>query len=68
MMTHPVFAWAGARWKHPTGSSWCVATNPVQPAQRVSFLVTADALGRWAWHCHLMLHMDMGMFRVVVVS
>lgn len=40
----------------------------VQPAQRVSFLVTADALGRWAWHCHLLIHMDAGMFREVVVS
>src|SRR5258707_1951501 len=30
----------------------------VQPAQRISFLVTADALGRWAWHCHLMFHID----------
>ncbi|EGI75958.1 copper resistance system multicopper oxidase [Hylemonella gracilis] len=43
-------------------------TLPVQPAQRVSFLVTADALGRWAWHCHLMLHMHAGMFREVVVA
>ncbi len=43
-------------------------TLPVQPAQRISFLVTADALGRWVWHCHLMFHMDMGMFREVVVS
>ncbi len=43
-------------------------TINVQPAQRVSFLVTADALGRWAWHCHLLLHMDAGMFREVVVS
>ena len=43
-------------------------TIPVQPAQRISFLVTADALGRWAWHCHLMFHMDAGMFRQVVVS
>lgn len=43
-------------------------TIPVQPAQRVSFLVTADALGRWAWHCHLLLHMDSGMFREVVVA
>jgi len=34
----------------------------------VSFLVTADALGRWAWHCHLMFHMDAGMFREVVVA
>lgn len=43
-------------------------TIPVQPAQRVSFLVTADALGRWAWHCHLMMHMDAGMFREVIVA
>ncbi|QBK05501.1 copper resistance system multicopper oxidase [Hylemonella gracilis] len=43
-------------------------TLPVQPAQRISFLVTADALGRWAWHCHLMLHMHAGMFREVVVA
>jgi FtsP/CotA-like multicopper oxidase with cupredoxin domain len=34
----------------------------------VSFVVTADALGRWAWHCHLMFHMDAGMFREVVVA
>jgi CopA family copper-resistance protein len=40
----------------------------VQPAQRVTFLVTADALGRWAWHCHLLFHMDAGMFREVVVA
>lgn len=40
----------------------------VQPAQRLSFLVTADALGRWAWHCHLLLHMETGMFREVVVA
>jgi len=43
-------------------------TINVQPAQRVSFLVTADAIGRWAWHCHLLIHMDTGMFREVVVS
>lgn len=40
----------------------------VQPAQRISFKVSADAVGRWAWHCHLLLHMDSGMFREVVVS
>src|SRR5256885_2697839 len=33
-------------------------TLPVQPAQRISFLVTADALGRWAWHCHLMFRSE----------
>ncbi len=40
----------------------------VQPAQRVTFRVTADALGRWPWHCHLFYHMHAGMFREVVVS
>ena len=43
-------------------------TIPVQPAQRISFLATPNDLGRWAWHCHLMFHMDAGMFREVVVS
>lgn len=43
-------------------------TLPVQPAQRVSYLVTADALGRWVWHCHLMMHMHAGMFREVVIA
>ena len=43
-------------------------TISVQPAQRVSFLVTADALGGWAWHCHILYHMDAGMFRQVVVA
>ncbi|POH42226.1 hypothetical protein C2U56_07265, partial [Pseudomonas fluorescens] len=28
----------------------------------------ADALGRWAYHCHLLYHMEMGMFREVRVE
>ena len=43
-------------------------TIAVQPAQRVRFAVTADALGRWAFHCHLLYHMAAGMFREVVVA
>jgi len=43
-------------------------TLTVQPAQRVAIRITADALGRWAWHCHLMYHMDAGMFREVVID
>ena len=43
-------------------------TVMVQPAQRLSYLVTADALGRWAYHCHLLYHMEAGMFREVVVE
>jgi CopA family copper-resistance protein len=40
----------------------------VQSAQRVTFLVTADAPGRWAMHCHLFYHMHAGMMREVVVA
>jgi CopA family copper-resistance protein len=43
-------------------------TISVKPAERLSLLITADAPGRWAFHCHLLLHMDMGMFRVVEVT
>ncbi|MFC3338067.1 copper resistance system multicopper oxidase [Paracandidimonas soli] len=70
MMTHPMHLhgmWS--ELESPDGSFQARRhTIPVQPAQRISFLVTADALGRWAWHCHLMLHMDAGMFREVVVA
>ena len=37
-------------------------------AERMTLAITADAPGRWAMHCHLLLHMEMGMFRVVEVS
>ena len=43
-------------------------TIMVQPAQRITYLVNADALGDWAYHCHLLYHMEAGMFRKVVVS
>lgn len=43
-------------------------TISVKPGERLSLLITADALGNWAFHCHLLIHMDMGMFRVVSVS
>jgi len=38
----------------------------VQPGSKVSYLVTADARGRWAYHCHLVFHM-LSMFREVRV-
>lgn len=43
-------------------------TVNVRPAQRISYLVHADAKGRWAYHCHMLYHMDAGMFRAVVVA
>ena len=42
-------------------------TINVAPGGKVSYLVTADAEGRWAYHCHLLFHM-LGMFREVRVS
>lgn len=39
----------------------------VKPAERVSVAITADAPGPWAFHCHLLLHMETGMFRVVEI-
>jgi len=43
-------------------------TISVKPAERLSMAITADEPGQWAFHCHLLLHMEMGMFRVVEVS
>jgi len=39
----------------------------VQPGSKISYRVTVDAKGAWAYHCHLLYHMA-GMFRKVVVS
>ena len=70
MMTHPMHLhglWS--EMESPDGRFQARKhTINVQPAQRVTFLVTADALGRWAWHCHLFLHMHAGMFREVIVA
>ena len=40
----------------------------VKPAERVSVAITPDERGPWAFHCHLIMHMEAGMFRVVLVS
>ncbi|MEE8589101.1 MAG: copper resistance system multicopper oxidase, partial [Sulfurimonadaceae bacterium] len=41
-------------------------TVVVQPGSKISYRVTVDAKGAWAFHCHLIYHMA-GMFRKVVV-
>jgi FtsP/CotA-like multicopper oxidase with cupredoxin domain len=70
MMTHPMHL--HGMWSElETGQGELQVrrhTIPVQPAQRISYLTTPHDLGRWAWHCHLLFHMDAGMFREVVVS
>ncbi len=42
-------------------------TVNVLPGGKIAIDLTADALGDWAMHCHMMFHMDMGMFRIVKV-
>ena len=43
-------------------------TVDMPPGTKRSYRVTADALGRWAYHCHLLFHMEAGMFREVRVD
>lgn len=43
-------------------------TINVKPGERMSFIYTADTPGAWAFHCHLLYHMEMGMFRTVRVA
>ena len=70
MMTHPLHL--HGMWSDLEDENGNFMTRKhilsVQPAQRMAFRVTADALGRWAWHCHLLFHMEAGMMREVVVS
>lgn len=70
MMTHPIHLHGMWSELEDEQGAFLVRkhTVTVQPAQRVSYLVTADALGRWAYHCHLLYHMEAGMFREVVVA
>ncbi len=42
-------------------------TVNVLPGGKIAFDLTADAPGDWAFHCHMLLHMHAGMFRVVTV-
>jgi len=43
-------------------------TIDMPPGTRRSYRVRADALGRWAYHCHLLYHMEAGMMREVRVD
>ena len=43
-------------------------TIDMPPGSKRSYRVRADALGRWAYHCHLLYHMEAGMMRAVQVE
>jgi len=42
-------------------------TIVVKPGEKLSVDITADAIGDWSFHCHLLYHMHAGMMRVVSV-
>ena len=69
MMNHPMHL--HGMWSDlETGDPHAIPrkhTVIVQPGSKLSYLVTADAMGSWAFHCHLLYHM-LGMFRKVTVS
>lgn len=70
MMNHPIHLhglWSDLRTSD-SGQVVRKHTISVQPGQVVQYDVTADAVGSWAYHCHLLYHMDAGMFRVVSVA
>jgi CopA family copper-resistance protein len=70
MMTHPIHLHGMWSELETSDGEFLVRkhTVVVQPAQKVSYRVSADAIGRWAYHCHLLYHMEAGMFREVEVA
>ncbi len=69
MMNHPIHLhgmWSELETGDP-GYLPRKHTVIVQPGAKISYQVTADAKGQWAYHCHLLYHMK-GMFRRVVVA
>jgi len=70
MMTHPIHLHGMWSDLEDEQGRFLVRKHTVDipPGSRRSYRVTADALGRWAYHCHLLYHMETGMFREVRVD
>jgi FtsP/CotA-like multicopper oxidase with cupredoxin domain len=70
MMTHPIHLHGMWSDLEDEAGAFMVRKHTVDmpPGTRRSYRVTADALGRWAYHCHLLYHMEAGMFREVRVE
>ncbi len=70
MMTHPIHLHGMWSDLEDDEGRFLVRKHTVDmpPGSRRSYRVTADALGRWAYHCHLLYHMEAGMFREVRVD
>jgi len=70
MMAHPIHL-HGMFFEVVTGAgqhSPRKHTITVKPAEKLSVDVTADAMGEWAFHCHLLFHMHAGLMQTVMVG
>ena len=69
MMTHPIHLHGMWSDVEDADGRFMVRKHTVDmpPGSRRSYRVTADALGRWAYHCHMLFHMETGMMREVHV-
>jgi CopA family copper-resistance protein len=70
MMTHPIHLHGMWSDLEDDDGHFLVRKHTIDmpPGSRRSYRVTADALGRWAYHCHMLFHMEAGMFREVRVE
>ena len=70
MMTHPIHLHGMWSDLEDDDGQFHVRKHTVDmpPGTKRSYRVTAEALGRWAYHCHLLFHMEAGMFREVRVE
>ena len=69
MMSHPIHL-HGHFFELVTGHGEYAPrkhTVNVLPGGKVTFDVTTDAVGDWAFHCHMLYHMHAGMMQVVSV-
>ncbi|HET6434365.1 MAG TPA: copper resistance system multicopper oxidase [Xanthomonadaceae bacterium] len=70
MMAHPIHLhgmWSDLEDEHGA-FQLRKHTVDMPPGTRRAFRVRADALGSWAFHCHLLYHMEAGMMRQVRVE
>ena len=70
MMTHPIHLHGMWSDVEDDNGNFMVRKHTVDmpPGSKRSYRVRADALGMWAYHCHLLYHMEAGMMRAVQVQ
>jgi FtsP/CotA-like multicopper oxidase with cupredoxin domain len=71
MMDHPIHLhgmWMQIENGQPHDRIPYKHTVLVKPGEKISMLITPIEKGDWAFHCHLLYHMEAGMFQVMRVA